>query len=64
MSKTNVPILYMDLTMRMFQSAPGFIQDNGQFHTITVGAYQMMGRLEDIPFTTDTAIRASDDEAV
>ena len=50
--ETGVPILYMDLTMQMFQSAGDLFKTVDSFHAITVGAYQMMGRLEDVPFTT------------
>ena len=50
--ETGVPILYMDLTMQMFQSARDLFKTMDSFHAITVGAYQMMGRLEDVPFTT------------
>ena len=55
--ETGVPILYMDLTMQMIQSARDLFKSLDSFHSITVGAYQMMGRLEDVPFTTDTVIR-------
>ena len=51
--ETGVPILYMDMMMQfgkcrdLFASA-GF----GAFHDITVGAYKIMNRLEDVPLVT------------
>lgn len=51
--ETGVPILYMDLSMQMMQNAKDLFKDFlNSFHAITVGAYQIMGRLEDIPLTT------------
>lgn len=49
--ETGVPILYMDLSMQMFQSAKDLFTSLDSFHAITVGAYQMMGRLADVPLT-------------
>ena len=49
---TGVPILYMDLTMQMMHSATDLFKSLDSFHAITVGAYKLMGRLEDIPLTT------------
>ncbi len=51
--ETGVPILYLDLMMHTQKcidlfAASGF----GAFHDITVGAYQIMNRLEDIPLVT------------
>lgn len=37
----------------MTQIAKDLFTGIDSFHAITVGAYQMMGRLEDIPLTTD-----------
>ena len=51
--ETGVPILYMDLTMQMFQSARDLFKTMDSFHAITVGAYQRMFRLP-----RDTAIRS------
>lgn len=51
--ETGVPILYMDLTMQMGQSARDLFKGMDSFHAITVGAYQIMNRLEDIPLTTE-----------
>lgn len=51
--ETGVPILYMDLTMQMMRNAKELFKSMDSFHAITVGAYQVMGRLEDVPFTTE-----------
>lgn len=50
--ETGVPILYMDLTMQMLNKAKDLFKSMDSFHAITVGAYQVMKRLEDIPCTT------------
>ena len=49
--ETGVPILYMDLTMQMTKNAADLFANLDSFHAITVGAYKIMGRLEDIPLT-------------
>lgn len=49
--ETGVPVLYMDLTMQMFRNAKDLFTSVDSFHAITVGAYDLLGRLEDIPFT-------------
>ncbi len=51
--ETGVPILYMDMMMQFGKNkdlfaAAGF----GAFHDITVGAYKIMNRLEDVPLVT------------
>lgn len=51
--ETGVPVLYMDLTMQMFQNAKELFTSMDSFHAITVGAYDLLGRLEDIPFTEE-----------
>lgn len=51
--ETGVPILYMDLSLQMLQKSRDLFKSLDSFHAITVGAYQIMGRLEDIPLTTD-----------
>lgn len=51
--ETGVPILYMDLTMQMFQEAKDLFKNMDSFHAITVGAYDMMGRIGDVPLTTE-----------
>lgn len=50
--ETGVPILYMDLSLQMMGSCRDLFTSLDGFHAITVGAYQMMGRLEDVPMTT------------
>ncbi|MGN0976334.1 MAG: creatininase family protein [Gemmiger sp.] len=50
--ETGVPILYMDLSLQMTKNARDVFTSLDSFHAITVGAYQIMGRLEDIPLTT------------
>lgn len=52
MDKYGVPILYLDLTMQMFKNARELFGSVDNFHAITVGAYDIMGRLNDIPLTT------------
>lgn len=49
--ETGVPILYMDLSLQMTKSAKDLFTSMDSFHAITVGAYQMMGRLDDVPLT-------------
>ena len=51
--ETGVPILYMDLTMQMLNNAKDLFKGMDSFHSITVGAYQIMGRLGDVPLTTE-----------
>lgn len=47
--ETGVPILYMDSVMQLAKNITDLYVD---FHAITVGAYQIMNRLNDIPLTT------------
>lgn len=51
--ETGVPILYMDLSMQMSRNSGSLFQSFDDFHAITVGAYKILGRLEDIPLTTE-----------
>lgn len=51
--ETGVPILYMDLSMQLFKNAADLFKGMDSFHAITVGAYQIMNRLEDVPLTTE-----------
>lgn len=51
--ETGVPILYMDLTMQMMHNARDLFTSMDSFHAITVGAYDLMGRLQDVPLTTE-----------
>lgn len=53
--ETGVPILYMDLTMQMMKNARNIFTSMDSFHAITVGAYQKMNRLSDVPLTTEYA---------
>lgn len=64
--ETGVPILYMDLTMQMSAHAKDIFNGDMKkpedmlrvmrsFHSITVGAYQIMGRLQDVPLVTGYA---------
>ncbi|MBO1264180.1 creatininase family protein [Proteiniclasticum sp. SCR006] len=46
--ETKTPILYLDLIMAVFKHAAELIPD-GNFYDIYVGAYDIMGRLEDVP---------------
>lgn len=50
---TQVPILYIDLARQMFRygQEAGFTAE--AFHTMTIGAYAVMGRLADIPLTSE-----------
>ena len=49
--ETGVPILYMDAMMHMNKCRDLFTSF-AAFHDITVGAYQIMNRLEDVPLVT------------
>ncbi len=49
--ETGVPILYMDCMMHMGKCRDIFTSFTA-FHDITVGAYKIMNRLDDIPFVT------------
>ena len=53
--ETGVPILYIDLSMQMFKSAKDLFKSMDAFHAITVGAYQLLGRLEDVLTTEYSA---------
>lgn len=50
---TGVPILYMDLSLQISKIGKDFFKTLDDFHAITVGAYQIMNRLDDIPLTSD-----------
>ena len=49
--ETGVPILYLDAMMHMNKCRDLFT-DFAAFHDITVGAYKIMNRLEDVPLVT------------
>lgn len=51
--ETGVPILYMDLSMQMTRTACDLFKSLDSFHAITVGAYKMLGRLQDVPITAE-----------
>ena len=53
MDHYGVPILYLDLTMQLFKQAKHIFKSMDDFHAITMGAYDIFGRLEDIPLTTE-----------
>ena len=67
--ETGVPVLYMDMTMQMFNNARDLFQtekmasDPKEFMRLMdamfIGAYQIMGRLEDVPLTTEFAAAAA-----
>ena len=51
--ETGVPILYMDMMMQFGKNKDQFAAAGfGAFHDITVGAYKIMNRLEDVPLVT------------
>lgn len=50
---TGNPILYMDLIGFMFTAGKDVFRNPTDFHTMTVGAYKILGRLEDVPLTTE-----------
>ncbi len=49
--ETGVPALYMDCMMQMGKNRDLFA-DFAAFHDITVGAYKIMNRLDDVPLVT------------
>lgn len=49
--ETGVPILYLDLMIQMGKCRDIFTS-MAAFHDVTVGAYQIMNRLEDVPLVT------------
>ena len=49
--ETGVPILYLDLVMQMGKCRDIFTSF-AAFHDVTVGAYKIMNRLEDVPLVT------------
>jgi creatinine amidohydrolase len=51
--ETGVPILYIDLSIQMFKNARDMIKTMESFHAVTVASYDIMGRLEDVPLTTE-----------
>lgn len=67
--ETGVPILYMDMTMQMFNNARDLFQADKMasdpkafmklLDSMFVGAYQIMGRLNDVPLTTEFDVSAA-----
>lgn len=53
--ETGAPILYIDTVMEIMSHAKELFTSMDSFHAITVGAYKIMGRLEDVPLTCDYA---------
>lgn len=53
--ETGVPILYMDCMMQVGKNNDLFTNFMDDFHNITVGAYKIMNRLEDVPLVTGYA---------
>ena len=51
--ETGVPIMYMDMMIQFGKNAKDLFTSMDSFHAITVGAYQIMNRLEHVPFTTE-----------
>ena len=49
--ETGVPILYMDMMMQFGKNKDLFTSFTA-FHDITVGAYKIMNRLDDVPLVT------------
>lgn len=66
--ETGVPILYMDMTMQLFNNARDLFQTDTMatdpkafmklLDSMFVGAYQIMGRIEDVPLTTEYDVSA------
>lgn len=50
--ETGVPVLYMDLTMQLLGAFRELSVKLEDLNDIFVGAYQIMGRLEDVPLVT------------
>ncbi len=56
--ETGVPILYMDCMMQFGRNKDLLKDFMMDFHSITVGAYKIMNRLEDVPLVTGYAHRS------
>lgn len=64
--ETGVPILYLDMTMQMFSHARDLFHADEmksnplafmrRLDSMFVGAYQIMGRLDDVPLTTEYSV--------
>ena len=55
--ETGVPILYMDCMMQFNKNADLLKNPMQDFHSITVGAYKIMNRLDDVPLVTGFDVR-------
>ncbi|MEG0648199.1 MAG: creatininase family protein [Oscillospiraceae bacterium] len=53
--ETGVPILYLDATMQVFQKGRDLFKGLDDFHAISAASYDVLGRLEDVPLTTEFA---------
>ena len=53
--ETGVPILYMDCMMQVGKNQKLLTNFMDDFHAITVGAYKLMNRLDDVPLVTGYA---------
>lgn len=51
--ETGAPALYIDLTMQMMKQSRDLFTSMESFHAITLGAYHMLGRLEEVPLSTE-----------
>ncbi len=52
MDRTGSSALYMDMIMQLIKNGQDLFQSADTFHAITLGAYDMSGRLTDVPLTT------------
>jgi creatinine amidohydrolase len=50
--ETGVPILYMDCMMQVGRNKDILTNFMEDFHAMTVGAYKLMNRLDDVPLVT------------
>jgi creatinine amidohydrolase len=51
--ETGIPILYFDLIMHIMKHAKDFFTSIESFNAIIFGAYDLLGRLEDIPLANE-----------
>lgn len=51
--ETGAPILYLDLIMFIMKNAKDLLLGLDSFNAITLGAYDILGRLEDIPLASE-----------
>lgn len=55
----NVPILYLDMIKACLESGVNLFEGNA-FHKMTVAAYKIVGRLEELPLTTEPILDCSE----